>query len=149
MARKIKALDPKHPVGIAIAGCDPFLVTIVNPFWAPGVKGGPFWDSGIVTWQLHVKMDKHPRLKLQKFAEICSEIDILGMNLYGWELGRMLTHTILDASSVELWLVICEATTTGASKEHCRQLDGRNHGRLALLNSLKHPRGKRSDTRFF
>lgn len=61
----------------------------------------------------------------------------------------MLTHTILDASSVELWLVICEATTTGASKEHCRQLDGRNHGRLALLNSLKHPRGKRSETRFF
>lgn len=61
----------------------------------------------------------------------------------------MLTHTILDASSVELWLVICEATTTGASKEHCRQLDGRNHGLLALLNSLKHPRGKRSETRFF
>ena len=49
MARKIKALDPKHPVGIAIAGCDPFLVTIVNPFWAPGVKGGPFWDSGILS----------------------------------------------------------------------------------------------------
>ena len=61
----------------------------------------------------------------------------------------MLAHTILDASSVELWLVICEATTTGASQEHCRQLGGRNHGLLALLNSLKHPRGNRSEARFF
>ncbi len=97
-------------------------------------------------------MNKHPRLKLQKFAEICGEIDILGMNLYGSELGRMLTHThthtILYASSVELWLVICEAMTTGASHEHCRQLDGGNHGFLALLNSFEHPSGNRSETRF-
>lgn len=55
MANKLKEIDKKHPVGIAIAGCDP--------------------------------------LKLSRFAAICKDVDILGMNLYGndhWGISKTL-----------------------------------------------------------
>lgn len=55
MAQKIKAIDSKHPIGIAIAWSDPS--------------------------------------KLQRFSEICKDVDILGMNLYGndhWGISKKL-----------------------------------------------------------